>query len=192
MIDSRIRPPAAEEEETSNKNQFTIRPARNHSDLAGASHLFRSYALSLGIDLSFQAFETELHSLPGKYSPQTGGEILLAFRAGEPSSTPIGCVALRTLGGAEAGCCEMKRLYVSPEGRGLGMGEELAGGIIRVAAESGYRTMKLDTLPTMVGALALYEKLGFVETEPYYETPITGTVFLAKELQTVNRSQNPR
>jgi ribosomal protein S18 acetylase RimI-like enzyme len=76
----------------------------------------------------------------------------------------------------------MKRLYVSPEGRGFGLGRALAEAVVGEAIRIGYREIRLDTLATMKGALALYEKLGFVEIAPYYATPIADTVFLAKPL----------
>ncbi|KAL8754409.1 MAG: hypothetical protein Q9184_005125 [Pyrenodesmia sp. 2 TL-2023] len=180
-------PPTAKP--TSNNKPPLIRPARSQSDLTALSHLFRSYAHSLDIDLSFQDFDTELRFLPGNYTPEKRGEVLLAFLphgSDDESPKAIGCVALRALDGGEEerGCCEMKRLYVAPEGRGQGVGEALAEAIIRVAREREYRVMKLDTLPSMRAARALYRKLGFVETEAYYETPIAGTVFLAKNLET--------
>ena len=160
--------------------KLTISPARGERDISSIKSLFTSYAASLNIDLAFQSFQDELASLPGKYSPQNGGEILLARNAFGES---IGCVALRSLaGGKENSCCEMKRLYVAPAGRGLGLGKDLAVAIISIGREFKYKMMKLDTLPTMTAALALYSKLGFVETDAYYETPIAGTHFLAKHL----------
>lgn len=80
------------------------------------------------------------------------------------------------------GCCEMKRLCVSPKTRGLGLGTALINSIIGEAVRTGYREMRLDTLPNMVEAMFLYKKAGFVPTEPYYETPVVGTRFLAKSL----------
>ena len=76
----------------------------------------------------------------------------------------------------------MKRLYVSPKGRGLGLGRALIDAIIREAARIGYSEMRLDTLPTMAKAITLYKKAGFASIEPYYETPIAGTLFFAKPL----------
>jgi ribosomal protein S18 acetylase RimI-like enzyme len=76
----------------------------------------------------------------------------------------------------------MKRLYVAPEGRGLGLGRALATEALAAAVELGYEHVRLDTLPTMATARKLYESLGFVECKKYYDTPIEGTVFLSKDL----------
>jgi ribosomal protein S18 acetylase RimI-like enzyme len=76
----------------------------------------------------------------------------------------------------------MKRLYVLPKARGLGLGRALIDDIVREAVRIGHSEMRVDTLPSMREALSLYEKVGFTPIEPYYETPIAGTVFLAKQL----------
>jgi ribosomal protein S18 acetylase RimI-like enzyme len=76
----------------------------------------------------------------------------------------------------------MKRLYVSPEGRGFGLGERLVDAVVKEAKRIGYPEMRLDTLPTMTGAIALYRKLGFEPIEPYYETPVIGTIFMRRFL----------
>ena len=76
----------------------------------------------------------------------------------------------------------MKRLYVHPAGRNLGVGRALALAIINAAAGRGYRRMRLDTLPTLTAAMALYYSLGFAPTDAYYETPLVGTLFMAKEI----------
>ncbi len=153
-----------------------IAPVRTPEDLAATIALFRAYAASLDIDLCFQGFEDELATMPGKYAPPAGELLLARNAAGEPA----GCIALRPL--AEPGLCEMKRLYVAPAGRGLGLGRRLAEAIVAEARRIGYRRMVLDTLPSMVAARALYASLGFAETTPYYATPLTGTLFLALEL----------
>jgi ribosomal protein S18 acetylase RimI-like enzyme len=155
---------------------FRIRPARSIADIEAAVRLFEAYAASLGIDLGFQDFTTELATLPGAYAPPAGELLLARDRHGKP----LGCVGLRPL--APAGCCEMKRLYVAPCARGRGLGQALVAAIIAEALRIGYREMRLDTLPTMTEAIALYRKAGFVPIEPYYDTPVAGTVFLARSL----------
>ena len=82
----------------------------------------------------------------------------------------------------EANICEMKRLYVAPAGRGQGLGKALTLALIEAARTSGYREMRLDTLPSMADAQKLYRALGFTEIAPYYDTPIAGTVFMSLKL----------
>lgn len=144
--------------------------------MADAARLFRAYAASLPIDLAYQGFEAEVTGLPGAYAPPRGALLLARSSTGEA----IGCVALRLL--TVDGLCEMKRLHVAPEGRGAGLGRALAEAILGEARRLGYREMRLDTLPSMTAALALYRSLGFVDVAPYYETPIAGTVFLGLDL----------
>ena len=154
----------------------TIRPARGPRDLEVAAVLITAYADSLGFDLSYQDFDTEMRSLPGKYAPPTG-EILLAF---DDTGAAIGCVAVRAL--MEDGCCEMKRLYITPAGRGAGAGKMLIEAILKTASDLEYREMRLDTLPSMTKAIQLYKGFGFHEIGPYYETPHPENMFLACRL----------
>lgn len=153
-----------------------ITPAVTAIDLAAITALFRAYAASLDIDLAYQDFEAELAGLPGKYAPPTGALLI----ARDADGRNLGCVALRAMD--TPGCCEMKRLYVAPEGRGLGLGRRLVKALIVEAKRLGHREMRLDTLPSMHDAQALYRKLGFEVTQPYYDTPIRGTVFLRLRL----------
>jgi ribosomal protein S18 acetylase RimI-like enzyme len=136
------------------------------TDLGDVRTLFLEYATSLGVDLSFQNFDEELASLPGDYDP-----ILIARWNGALA----GCVAMHPYGD---GICEMKRLYVRPEFRQHHIGRALALRIIDEARARGYRAMRLDTLPSMQGAMRLYESLGFVDIEPYRYNPIERTRFL--------------
>jgi ribosomal protein S18 acetylase RimI-like enzyme len=74
----------------------------------------------------------------------------------------------------------MKRLYVSPEGRGGGVGGRLVRALMEVARQIGYREIRLDTLPSMAKAQALYRAVGFEAIEPYYDTPVPGTTFMRR------------
>jgi ribosomal protein S18 acetylase RimI-like enzyme len=106
------------------------------------------------------AFERELASLPGPYAPPQGS-LLIAYHAGQPA----GCVALRDLG---EGICEMKRMFVSRDCRGLGVGTALSDRVIADAGVAGYRAMRLDTSHRQSEAMRLYERAGFRRIAPYY------------------------
>ena len=139
-------------------------------DLAHVRALFEEYAASIGFSLSFQGFERELAELPGRYAPPSG-QILLA----RVDRAVAGCVALRDLG---EGVCEMKRLFVRPAFNGKGCGRRLASAIVEEARRAGYRTMRLDTAPSMQAAAGLYESLGFHDIPPYNDNPMPGVRFL--------------
>ena len=149
---------------------FAIREAQSAEDITHARELFREYADWLAIDLSFQHFDDELATLPGKYAPPPGR----LFLAGDP---PVGCIALRPLD--EAGVGEVKRLYVRDAARGTGLGRTLVETVIEHARDIGYRELRLDTADWMRDALRLYAKLGFRECSPYYHNPMPGAVYMS-------------
>jgi ribosomal protein S18 acetylase RimI-like enzyme len=150
-----------------------ITPA-GEADLVQAASLFRQYAASLPVDLKAQGFEEEIARLPGPYAPP-GGALLVA-REGD---AVLGCIALKRLAHSVA---EIKRLYVVQQGRGLGIGKALVMAILKEAARLGYREIKLDTLPHMTPAIALYQSLGFKPIAPYGSFPYPGLLCFGQSL----------
>jgi putative acetyltransferase len=146
--------------------------------LDATREIFREYADALGVDLCFQNFDDELAGLPGEYSPPQGA-LLLAVVDGKIA----GCGALRPLADVDyANACEMKRLYVRPAFRRLGLGRLLAQALIDRGVLAGYSTLLLDTLDDMEIARGLYASLGFEEIPPYYFNPIAGAHYLKASL----------
>ena len=144
-----------------------IAAAVSPNDLEQIRELFREYFAwvqdDLGFDLSYQAIEKELVTLPGAYaSPQ--GCLLLARSSGKP----IGCIALRP---HSLEICELKRMYVRPSFRSQGIGRMLCAQIIQVAKLAGYSLMRLDTEISLSSAQKIYAALGFHLALPYYEVP---------------------
>ena len=175
--------------ETLHRPRVAIVPADNPVRVGSVRELFLEYAESLSFNLCFQSFEQELAALPGEYAPWSG-MLLLA----QVNDQPAGCVALRRLGMnsaseddeilAELDICEMKRLYVRPQFRGIGLGRELVDAILKCAAAIGYRRMRLDTVPSEMGtAVEMYLRLGFVEIAPYRENPVPGAKYLELDVR---------
>jgi ribosomal protein S18 acetylase RimI-like enzyme len=148
--------------------------AETGAQVEEARGLFKEYAGTTGIDLCFQNFEQELASLPGDYAPPTG-RLIVAYSDDDVA----GCVALRKI---DESLCEMKRLYVRSAFRGTGLGRTLAETVIHEASGIGYERMRLDTLPVMGAAIALYRSLGFREIEPYRFNPIEGALYMELDL----------
>jgi ribosomal protein S18 acetylase RimI-like enzyme len=151
--------------------------AETKEEVEQAKALLEEYAASLDFDLVFQNFQEELARLPGDYAAPHGC-LLLAWHGDQVA----GCVALRKI---EGDICEMKRLYARPAFRDLGIGRLLARAVIAEAKERGYSRMRLDTVPAMKEAGALYESLGFRKISPYRHNPIPGAAFMELILETV-------
>jgi ribosomal protein S18 acetylase RimI-like enzyme len=147
-----------------------IDQATTEEDLFETKTLLIEYMDLLRVEHCFPNFDQELANLPGDYAPPDG-RLLIARIEGSTA----GCIALRKL---EAGICEMKRLFVRPQFRGMMVGRALAEAVIVEARKIGYTRMRLDTMPSMKGAQALYQSMGFVEISPYRPSEIEGIRFL--------------
>jgi putative acetyltransferase len=160
------------------KPSVTLRPPSSPDDLHAVREIFREYANTLNVDLSFQDFNGELAHLPGDYAAPRGA-LLLA----EVEGALAGCCALRPLDTVDyPNASEMKRLYVRKAFRGFGLGRELAEAILDMARQAGYACVLLDTLDDMESARALYADLGFEEIPPYYHSPVQGAHYLKVDI----------
>ena len=137
---------------------FTLTAAHSPADVDAVRALFREYGRTPQVAVCVVGFDEEIATLPGAYAAPRG--TLLLARVGEE---PAGCVALRPI---DDGVGEMKRLFVRPEFRGRHIGEALTRAIVEAASTLGYRRVRLDTLPEMKEARALYSRLGFREVPP--------------------------
>jgi ribosomal protein S18 acetylase RimI-like enzyme len=147
----------------------SVRDARG-DEVELVRELFLEYAGTIGVDLGFQDFERELAGLPANY---------VALLIAEVDGAVAGCAGVREF---DAGVGELKRLYVRPGFREHGLGRALSEEAIERARAAGFRSLRLDTLPTMAAATALYHSLGFREIEPYRHNPVEGTRYFELEL----------
>lgn len=158
--------------------QITITESTHPTETPAVRDIFRDYASTLGVDLCFQNFESELAGLPGDYAAPRG-TLLTAVVDGQLA----GCCAVRPLDAVDyPNACEMKRLYTRPAFRGHGLGRSLVEAALDFARTAGYNCVLLDTLSDMETARALYEDLGFEEIPPYYHNPIAGAHYLKVQL----------
>jgi len=143
--------------------------------LESIKSLFKAYLGELNEDLCFQSFDSEIDNPLYKYSAPTGALFIAYYNA-----IPIGCIALQPL--QEPQTCEMKRLYVAPDYRKLGVGDALVKELLQEAQTLGYTTMKLDTLERLQAAIKLYLKFGFETVTAYYDNPLPSVVYMQKKL----------
>ncbi len=153
-------------------NNMVITDGKNR--INEVRELILEYTKKLGRDLSFQDINGELSDPAKKYTAPEG-ELLVA----EEGNKAVGMVAYHRHSDTR---CEMKRLYVKPEYRGMKLGEKLIEEIIAHARKAGYKEMVLDTITPLQSAIHLYKKAGFTECEPYYYNPMYDVVYFKKEL----------
>jgi ribosomal protein S18 acetylase RimI-like enzyme len=148
--------------------------ATSSADFAVGKQLFLKYAQSLDFDLCFQNFEQELADIQVQYGAPNGCLLLV-----KNEQEAVGCAGVRRWQGDIA---ELKRMYLKPQTRGLGLGKKLLESALENARSLGYRSIRLDTLPSMAVAIALYREFGFTDIPPYRDNPFKGTIYLEKQL----------
>lgn len=169
---SRRRPAPKPEEKP--KRGTPVIEAAGPKDIDDVRAMFREYAQAIMGCHCLEGFHEEVEGLPGAYAEPQGR--LLIARIGRRAA---GCVGLRPV---REGTCEMKRLYVRPAFRAKKLGRALVERALAEAKAAGYTRLVLDTLPSMTEARALYRKLGFTPSEPYWENPTPTAICLEKVL----------
>ena len=148
--------------------------ASTNQEFEDGKNLFLQYAKSLDINLSFQDFSSELKMIDKQYN-KPKGSLLLAYK----NNIAVGCVGIREL---DKDTAELKRMYVQPEYRKYKIGMKLLELAIQISKDLNYKSIRLDTLPTMTKAQDLYRSFGFYEIPSYRFNPVDGTVFMEKKL----------
>lgn len=150
-----------------------ITAALTTADYDTGKKLFLEYAESLGFSICFQNFEQELADIQTQYGAPNG--CLLLVKDGELA---VGCVGVRRW---EGDIAELKRMYLQPSARGHGMGRRLLDSALEQTRQLGYQSIRLDTLPSMETAIALYRAVGFTEIPAYRDNPFPDTLYMEKE-----------
>ncbi len=153
---------------------ITFKKAATPADFENGKQLFRQYIQSLDFALTFQDVDRELAEIAIEYNAPTGA-LLLAC----DEDNAIACAGIRKIDGSTA---ELKRMFVDPAYRGLQLGQQLLQQALGEAKLSGYRFIRLDTVPHMKAAIKLYKDAGFYEIDAYRFNPIPGAIYMEKEL----------
>jgi len=153
---------------------LTLQVVHTPAQFTQLAKLYQAYADGLGIDLGFQDFSSELNELAVMYGSPTGCAWIIY-----DEELPIACVGIRLFSSTVA---ELKRMYVNPDYRRRGVAQQLMDVSLMFAKQAGYQSVRLDTLCTMIPAMTLYRKNGFIEIPAYYHNPIETAVYFEKIL----------
>jgi putative acetyltransferase len=136
---------------------------------------FREYTKLPDFKEYFQNYENEVENhLPGRFGPPAGCLLLAEY-----NGNPAGCVGLTDLGD---GVCEMRRLFVRAEYRGLGIGKALANAAIERGRNIGYTSIRLSTNRRMPEAEKMYRSMEFKEIESYEHFEVDGMTYFELKL----------
>jgi len=145
------------------ENRIQLKLARTTADFLVAKKLIIEYAEWLAFDLSFQNFNDELNTLAQTYGDKNGG-LFIATKNDEA----VGVAGIKRFSDNE---CEVKRMFVQADSRGLGIGKLLLTSCIELAIKLNYQVIKLDTADFMKPAIKLYTDNGFTEISAYRHNP---------------------
>ncbi|MEH6472045.1 MAG: GNAT family N-acetyltransferase [Halopseudomonas sp.] len=128
----------------------------------------------------FGPSDAEVSAMSRHYQPEQGSLYRIATIAGQV----VGGCGIAPFNGS-ATVCELRKLFLLPTSRGLGIGKALALECLAFGRDQGYQQCYLDTLKPMTTAIALYQSLGF----EHLNQPLDGTlhdgcdVWMLKQLE---------
>jgi GNAT superfamily N-acetyltransferase len=99
------------------------------------------------------------------------GVFVVALREGDEDGRALACGGVQTIEGPDGAYGEIKRMWVSPDARGLGLGSRLLAHLETLAAGLGHHVVRLDTNDSLVEAIGLYRRAGYAEIERYNDNP---------------------
>lgn len=153
---------------------ITLHQATYPADTPALLALIGEYLAWLNVPSCGHKAQHELGQLAALFTPPAG-----LFLMAHVDDELAGCAGLLVHAGATA---ELKRVYVRPAHRGLGLGEQLVRQLMALAPSLGAQHLILDAVPATTHAQGLYRRLGFTETAPYYPDPEPGTRFFELHL----------
>lgn len=137
----------------------TIRPIRP-ADNPAVARIIRQVMAEYGaVGDGYSILDPEVDAMYEGYAAPDHA-FFVVERGGEVVGG-AGIAPLRGGGGGGGGVCELRKMYLLPEGRGRGWGRQLLGQCLAAAREQGFRTCYLETVHRMGEARKLYLAAGF-------------------------------
>lgn len=159
--------------------QFTISPITPQLD-AVVCDIIKTVGAEFGaIGDGFGPSDNEVLNMSSHYLEENR----CGYWVAQVNGKVIGCGGIAPFNGS-SDICELRKLFLLPESRGLGIGKALTEHCLTFAKQQGYKQCYLDTLANMESAIELYKKLGFEQLS----APMPGTehngcdVWMLKEL----------
>jgi GNAT superfamily N-acetyltransferase len=156
------------------KAGVVIEHANWPGDKPALQKMLLAYRHWLGEATCFVNFDSEVNNLPGAFTQPNG--CLMVARKDQDLIGMVGMVPI------DANMCELKRLYVKPDFRRLGLGRLFSVAVLDFANNAGYRTVRLETLGRLNAARTLYADLGFVDEQPVSNAPVDSTLIMTLDL----------
>ncbi len=156
------------------KNPVLLKFCQSPHDFQIAKSIAHDYLHWLNLDLSFQNIENEF-----KYFNQIYGRPKGVFIIAEVAGKIAGGVGARRL---NEEICEMKRLFIYESFRGFGISKKLCEELFILTRSLSFKKMRLDTVPKLIFANKLYEKLGFTDIPPYCDNTLPNVRYMERDI----------